>query len=73
MRLQFEKIWAGTNIKNISVVDFEKALSRDKKNIGNTYQLILTRGVGNMMMHGITPGQEFTGWLNDYFTTQIGY
>jgi hypothetical protein len=23
-------------------------------------------------MHGITPGQEFTGWLNDYFTTQLG-
>ena len=72
MRLQLEKVWAGTSIKNISVVDFEKALSRDKKNIGNTYQLILTRGIGNMMMHGITPGQEFTGWLNDYFSTQLG-
>ena len=72
MRMQLEKVWAGTSIKKISVVDFEKALSRDKKNIGNTYQLILTRGIGNMMMHGITPGQEFTGWLNDYFSTELG-
>ena len=72
MRMQLEKVWAGTSIKNISVVDFEKALSRDKKNIGNTYQLILTKGIGNMMMHGITPGQEFTGWLNDYFNIELG-
>jgi len=72
IRLQLEKIWKGTSIKNISVGDFEKALSRDKKNIGNTYQLILTKGVGNMMMHGIKPGHEFTDWLNDYFTTQLG-
>ena len=68
LQAQLEKIWAGTSIENISVEEFEKALSRDKKNIGNTYQLILTRGIGNMFKHGIIPNEEFTGWLSEYFS-----
>lgn len=72
VRSQLEKIWAGTFINNISVEKFETALSRDKKNIGNTYQLILTKGIGRMLKHGITPSKDFTIWLNEYFSTQQG-
>lgn len=65
-----EKIWSGTTIDNISVADFETALSRDKKNIGNTYQLILTKGIGKMFKHGITPNKDFSNWLIEYFEMQ---
>ena len=70
VRPLLEKIWSGTSIINISVEDFEKALSRDKKNIGNTYQLILTKGIGNMLKHGITPNKDFSNWLTEYFEIQ---
>jgi len=67
IRTQMEKIWGGTYIGNLDENDFEKALSRDKKNIGNTYQLILTKGIGNMLKYGITPDEDFTCWLKEYF------
>lgn len=69
IKQQLEKIWTDTTIKNISVKDFEKALSRDKKNIGNTYQLILTKGIGNMLKYGIKPNAEFSSWIHEYFET----
>ena len=71
VRSQLEKIWEGTSIKNLDVKAFEKALSRDKKNIGNTYQLILTKGLGKMLKYGITPNKDFTSWLNEYFKTEL--
>jgi 3-dehydroquinate synthase len=71
VRSQLEKIWGGVPIENIDVKAFEKTLSRDKKNIGNTYQLILTKGLGKMLKHGITPNKDFTRWLNEYFTTKL--
>ena len=70
VRSQLEKIWMGTTIKNIYVKEFEKALSRDKKNIGNTYQLILTKGLGKMLKHGLRPNKNFTDWLKEYFIKQ---
>lgn len=70
VRSQLVKIWEGTSIENIDVNDFEKALSRDKKNIGNTYQLILTKGIGDMLKYGITPNEDFTSWLKEYFTAK---
>jgi len=68
VRSQLKKIWTGTSISNLDVKDFEKALSRDKKNIGNTYQLILTKGLGKMLKHGIEPNKVFTAWLAEYFS-----
>lgn len=72
IRPLLEKIWLGTPITDIPVEEFELALSRDKKNIGNTYQLILTRGIGNMLKHGITPNKDFSNWLTEYFEMQSG-
>jgi 3-dehydroquinate synthase len=68
IRTQLEKIWEGTCINELDASDFEKALSRDKKNIGNTYQLILTKGIGNMLKQGVTPNKEFTDLLKEYLT-----
>ena len=67
IRTVLEQIWAGTTISDINVSEFEQAMARDKKNIGSTYQLILTKGIGKMLKHGITPNQDFTAWLNEYF------
>jgi len=71
VRTQLENIWAGTTLKNISVEEFEIALSKDKKNIGNTYQLILIKGLGNMLKYGISPNKNFTKWLRKYFNTEV--
>lgn len=67
VRDQLGKVWAGTSLPILDVDDFERVLSRDKKNIGNTYQLILTKGMGKMIKYGIEPSSKFTGWLEDYF------
>ena len=67
IKQQLMKIWEGTSINNISIQEYERALSRDKKNIGNTYQLILTKGIGKMFKHGVVPDKVFTFWLHDYF------
>ena len=64
---QLEKIWEGTSLGDIDVAKYETALSRDKKNIGGRYQLILSRGIGQMFMHGIEPNENFTLWLKEYF------
>lgn len=67
IKQQLKKIWSGIPLPQSSVKEYETALSRDKKNIGNTYQLILTRGIGQMFKHGVTPNSEFTQWLAEYF------
>jgi 3-dehydroquinate synthase len=72
IKAQLEKIWVGTYINNFSVEEFEKALSRDKKNIGNTYQLILTKGIGNMLKYEIEPNENFTNWIEEYFVNSLG-
>ena len=68
IRSQVEKIWEGISLGDIDIGKFETALSRDKKNIGNTYRLILAKGVGSMFIHGVEPSREFTAWLNEYFS-----
>jgi len=67
IRAVLKNIWQGTLLPNINVNNFEKILSQDKKNIGNTYQLILTKGIGKMLKYGIVPSKNFTNWLNEYF------
>lgn len=68
-RNQLEKIWDGTSLGKINVREFENMLSRDKKNTTNTYQLILTKGLGKMLMYGITPSSTFTSWMEEYFNS----
>ena len=67
IKSQLQLIWADIRLENINIKDFEGALSKDKKNINKSYQLILTKGVGKMVKYGINPNSEFTDWLNEYF------
>ena len=71
IRNVLRKNWEGTHLPVLDVNEYEKALSHDKKNIGNTYQVILTRGIGKMFKHGIEPNSQFSGWLEEYFNTQV--
>ena len=71
IRDALEKNWEGTHLPLLDVNEYENALSHDKKNIGNTYQVILTKGVGKMLKHGIEPNPQFSGWLEEYFNTQV--
>ena len=68
IKLMLKKLCEGVPLGKISITDFEKALARDKKNIGNTYHLILSKGIGNMLKHGVKPSKTFTIWLNEYFS-----
>ncbi len=67
IQFQLEKVYSGIALPIIDVRKFEIALSRDKKNIGNTYQLILTKGIGKMLKYGIEPNITFTSWIKEYF------
>lgn len=71
IRALLVNIWSNMSINDIDVCDFEKALSKDKKNISSEYRLILTRGIGKMFKVGVKPNQEFSSWLEEYFDTQL--
>lgn len=66
-----EKIWEGTSIQNISIDKFIAALSKDKKNIGTQLGLILGRGYGQIFKDLTPADQEFIGWIEEYFDTQL--
>jgi len=70
IRSQLVRIWNGTNLGEIDVGRYEKALSKDKKNIGETYRLILSKGVGEMFIHSLNPSIKFTRYLSEYFKAQ---
>ena len=63
------QITSGTDIKNISVNNYTKILSNDKKNIDSSYRLILTKGIGKMEVVSIKPSHKFSNWLEEYFNT----
>jgi len=64
---QLASIWKEIPLGKINIKKFESVLSQDKKNIGNTYQVILTKGIGKMLKYGIKPNDDFTSWLKEYF------
>lgn len=66
-----EKIWKGTSIENLSIDKFISALSKDKKNIGNQLGLILGKGYGKIFKDLLPADEEFIGWVNEYFETQL--
>lgn len=66
-----EKIWEGTSIQNISIDKFIAALSKDKKNIGTQLGLILGKGYGKIFKDLTPADQQFIGWIEEYFDTQL--
>jgi 3-dehydroquinate synthase len=64
-------IWRGTDFPNVEINRYLELLSKDKKNVGNKLNLILTRGFGDMFMHEVVPDDEFVAvvdkCLKSYF------
>ena len=65
------QIWEGTTIKNISLEKFIAALTRDKKNVGKELGLILNKGYGKIFKDLTILDNTFSGWIKEYFDTQI--
>ena len=61
------KIWKGYNIGHLSVQQMINALSKDKKNVGNKFGLILNKGYGKIFKSIIDADEQFTAWLSEYF------
>jgi 3-dehydroquinate synthase len=66
-----EEIWKGYSIENIDIKLLINALSKDKKNVGSKFGLILNKGYGDIFKTLIEPDDNFRKWLNDYFTTEL--
>ncbi len=64
-------IWAGYDIRDIDIPTFKNALSKDKKNVGTKLGLILNKGYGNIFKNVMDANDEFTAWLEEYFTNEL--
>lgn len=71
IRELLEKIWAGYDIKHLSVEKLKVALSKDKKNIGIKLGLILNKGYGKISKASIDMDDQFTSWLEEYFLNEL--
>ena len=66
-----DNIIEGYSIKDIDIDQFQKALSKDKKNVGKRLGLILNKGYGNIFKHIMEADENFTSWLYEYFSKEI--
>lgn len=71
IRELLEKIWAGYDIKHLSVAKLKVALSKDKKNVGNKLGLILNKGYGKIFKASIDMDEQFTSWMEEYFKNEL--
>lgn len=71
IRELLQQIWEGTSITDIQLDKFTRALSKDKKNIGNQLGLILNKGYGKIFKDLRPMDDEFIGWMKEYFETQL--
>ncbi len=71
IRELLQQIWEGTSITDIELEKFTRALSKDKKNIGNQLGLILNKGYGKIFKDLRPMDEQFIGWLKEYFDTQL--
>ena len=71
IRELLQQIWEGTDISYISVEKYKIALSKDKKNVNRNLGLILNRGYGKIFKELRPMDDQFTEWIEEYFTTQL--
>jgi len=67
MRTLLIKNWGDTQLTNIRLDDFIAALMKDKKTVGSTVHVILTRGLGQMFKTPLPMKGAVVSWLSDYF------
>lgn len=70
IRALLTKIWEGFNLDQITIDEFIVALSKDKKNVGDKFGLILLNTFGNGEKKLIYPDKRFVNHLEDYLKTQ---
>ncbi len=71
IRELLQQIWEGTDISYISVEKYKIALSKDKKNVNRNLGLILNKGYGKIFKELRPMDNQFTEWMEEYFTTQL--
>lgn len=71
IRVVTEPIWHGYAINDIDLQLFQKALSKDKKNVGNQLGLILNKGYGKIFKNVMDADDNFTSWIEEYFTYEL--
>lgn len=65
----FQRNWKGFDLSNIDVRAFEKALSKDKKNVGNELRVILSKGYGKMFKSPLIIDSIVSGLLDEWFSS----
>lgn len=70
IRELLEKIWSGYTLRNIPLDQFQQALSKDKKNVGQKLGLILNNGYGRIFKKIIEADENFVVILEDYFMNE---
>ena len=71
IRELLENLWVDYNIKEIDVDNFQKALSKDKKNVGNELRLILCKGYGKVFKTPLKNDEKLHLWLTEYFENEL--
>jgi len=66
-----EELWRGYSIKDINRTQFFDALRKDKKNIGNQVNVILTRGFGQMFKTSIDIDGREGEMIDHYFDNEV--
>lgn len=63
--------WRSTELSGITVPEFLDALSKDKKNVGSEFRVILTRGPGKMFKTGLERNETVAAWLQAWFDERV--
>jgi len=71
MRSVLAPIWDGYALRGISIDAYLAALRRDKKNIGGTVGLVLSRGVGDMFRIQQEVDESFTATIATYLENEV--
>ena len=62
--------WGSTDLGDINPDMFLNALSKDKKNVGSEFRVILTRGPGKMFITNLERNETVKAWLQAWFDQQ---
>jgi 3-dehydroquinate synthase len=68
VHLVLRKIWMGTEFPEIDVSRYIEILRKDKKNIGSSVRVVLSREIGNMFLDRIDIDDRFRETLEDRFS-----
>lgn len=61
----------GYSINDIEIDQFQKALSKDKKNVGKKLGLILNKGYGNIFKNVMEADEQFYNRLEEYLKNEL--